>query len=149
MKVSYKCDYALKIILDLADYYQHQLEHRSDIAKRQDIPEKFLEQILRDLIKGGFVQSKKGPNGGYALSRPPAEISLGEVIRFIEGPVYPISCVDPEAHSACDFIPKCAFYDIWKEVGEAIVGIIDNIDFEQIQQKTSELKEKVSITYHI
>ncbi len=149
MKISYKCDYALKIILDLADYYPAQLVHRSDIARRQDIPEKFLEQILRSLIKGGFVQSKKGPNGGYALTRPPKEISLGEVIRIIEGPVYPISCVDPDAFPTCDFVPRCAFCGIWKEVGQAVANIVDNIDFRQMQQKTKKLREQEAIIYYI
>jgi Rrf2 family protein len=149
MKISYKCDYALKIILDLADYYPHQLVHRSEIARRQDVPEKFLEQILRSLIKGGFVQSKKGPNGGYSLSRPPKEISLGEVICLIEGSVYPISCVEPEAPPTCDFVPRCVFYDIWKEVGKTVAQIVDNINFEQLQQKASRLREEEAITYYI
>ncbi len=149
MKISYKCDYALKIILDLADYYPHQLVHRSEIAGRQDIPDKFLEQILRSLIQGGFVQSKKGPNGGYFLSRPPSEISMGAVIRFIEGSVYPISCVDPDASPTCDFVLRCVFCSIWKEIEVAITQIIDYTDFEQLRKKASGLREKEAITYYI
>lgn len=149
MKISYKCDYALKIILDLAEYYQHQLVHRHEIAARQDIPEKFLEQVLRSLKEGGFVQSKKGPNGGYSLNRPPKEISLGEIIRFIEGSVYPISCVEPGTPPTCNFVPRCVFYGIWEEVGEAIAQIVDNIDFAQLQQQASSLREEEALTYCI
>lgn len=149
MKISYKCDYALKIILDLAEYYQHQLVHRHEIAARQDIPEKFLEQVLRSLKEGGFVRSKKGPNGGYSLNRPPKEISLGEIVRFIEGSVYPISCVDPDALPTCDFVPRCVFHPIWGKVGETVANIVDNIDFAQLQQQASRLREEEALTYYI
>ncbi|MCP4399621.1 MAG: Rrf2 family transcriptional regulator [bacterium] len=149
MKISYKCDYALKIILDLAEHSQIRLVHRREIAKRQDIPERFLEQILRLLMKGGFVHSKKGPNGGYSLTRAPKEISLGDIVRFIEGPIFPIACVDPAAPSPCDFVPKCPFYGIWKDVGDAVAHIVDNTDFEQIQQQASALKGRENLIYYI
>jgi DNA-binding IscR family transcriptional regulator len=71
------------------------------------------------------------------------------VIRVIEGPVYPISCVDPEAPPTCDFVSRCAFHSIWKEVGEKIAQIVDTVNFEQLQQKASRLKEKEAIMYYI
>ncbi|MFC1517443.1 RrF2 family transcriptional regulator [Candidatus Margulisiibacteriota bacterium] len=149
MKVSYKGDYATKIILDLSEIYPNKLAHIEDIAKRQDIPQNYLEQILLTLKKGGFVQSKKGPNGGYSLTRRPEEISLGEIIRFIEGPVYPISCCDPQGTQTCKETKKCAFIGIWKEVGDGIANIVDNINFEQIKERTRKIREKEAISYHI
>ena len=94
MNISYKGDYSLKIILDLTFYYPDTMVHIEDISKRQDIPRKFLEQILLQLKRGGFVESKKGPNGGYFLAVAPKDILLGDVIRFVEGPIHPVSCID-------------------------------------------------------
>ena len=147
MKISYRCDYALKIILDLAERYPEEFIHRSDIARRQDIPEKFLEQILRTLMQGGYVRSKKGPKGGYALILHPQKITLGEIVRFIEGTIYPIACVDPGAPLTCDFVPKCVFRDVWQEVGQAVSNIVDHITFEQLRQQSAELREKFFMYY--
>lgn len=149
MKISHKCDYALKIILDLSEYYQLRKVHLSEIAERQDIPENFLEQIIRFLKKGGFIESKKGPNGGYFLTKSPKEILLGEIIRYIEGTIFPISCADPNGKCECDFIPKCAFLGIWKDIGDAINKIIDSYNFEQLLQQTLEMREGRTFTYCI
>lgn len=149
MKISYKGDYALKIVLDLAHNYPGNLAHIEDIAKRRDIPQNYLEQILLMLKKGGFVQSKKGPNGGYFLARLPKEISVGEVVRFMEGSVYPISCVDPKAIRTCNETKSCAFYEIWKKVGDAITGIVDNINFEQLKAKEKKIKAGGAVHYYI
>jgi len=86
MRVTYKGDYALKTILDLALHYERGPVTIHDLARRADIPIKFLEQILLNLKRGGFVQSRRGKIGGYFLARPPAGIKLGEVVRFIDGP---------------------------------------------------------------
>ena len=107
MKISYQTDYALKVILDLAKNYPSRLVHISDLSDRQDIPRKFLGQLLLKLKQGGYVLSKKGPKGGYALKHDPSKILLGDIIRFISGPLYPISCVDPEIKQGCDFKWKC------------------------------------------
>ncbi len=149
MRISYKGDYALKVILDLADNYPDTFIHIEDISRRQDIPQKYLEQILLTLKKGGFVQSKKGPNGGYFLTRAPREISLGEVVRFIEGPIYPISCVDPEAQKTCRETSTCVFCDVWKEVGDGIARIVDSIDFEQLKERSRKKTAKEVMYYSI
>ena len=149
MKISYKGDYALKIILDLALTYPDKLAHTKDIAQRQDIPKNYLDQIMLTLRQGGFVQSKKGPNGGYALTRPPKDITLGEVVRFIEGPIYPISCVDPDSPQSCDEVNKCGFYEIWQDVGLAISEIIDKITFEEIKHRALRLAQHNTNMYYI
>ncbi|MCP3932063.1 MAG: Rrf2 family transcriptional regulator, partial [Bacteroidetes bacterium] len=83
----------MKIILYLSNIYPEGTAHIKQIAESQDIPKKFLEQVLLLLKKGGFVQSKQGPKGGYFLARAPEEIYLGEVVRFLEGSIHPISCI--------------------------------------------------------
>ena len=131
MKITYKGDYALKAVLDLALHYSGESVTIHDIAQRIDAPVKFLEQVLLDLKKGGFVESRRGSIGGYLLSKPPADITIGEVVRFIEGPIEPISCVK-EKYSNCVDIRKCVFKSIWQRVAQATSDIIDNITFEEL-----------------
>jgi Rrf2 family cysteine metabolism transcriptional repressor len=131
MKISYKGDYALKAMLDLALHYNVDLVSSHDMAERIDAPIKFLEQVLLELRKGGFIESRRGNVGGYMLSREPGKITIGEVIRHIEGPIEPIACVK-EGYSNCVDINKCVLKKIWSKVYRATAEIIDNVTFEQL-----------------
>jgi len=131
MKITYKGDYALKAVLDLAIHYDGELVTSHEMAERIDTPVKFLEQILLDLKKGGFIESRRGKVGGYLLAKPPERITVGDVIRFIDGPVEPISCAK-DGYSACTDMYKCAFRKIWKDVSMATAGIVDNITFAEL-----------------
>ncbi len=142
MKITYKGDYALKVILDLAVNYGDGLVTIHELAKRLDIPIKFLEQILLDLKKGGFVESRRGKIGGYLLAKPPEQIKLGQVIRFIEGPIEPIACVERN-YSGCSDVYKCIFRKIWQDVAEATSHIIDEISFEDLANQVKLLKKKL------
>lgn len=146
MRLTYKGDYALKTLLDLALHYGNSPVTIHDLARRADIPIKFLEQILLDLKKGEFVESRRGSVGGYLLAKEPSYIKLGDVIRFMEGPIEPIACVDKEYHG-CGDISKCVFRDIWQDVGSAISDIIDAVTFEDLVNKVR--KEKKSVSYQI
>ena len=138
MRLTYKGDYALKTILDLALHYRKNPVTINDLAKRADIPTKFLEQILLDLKRGGFVVSRRGKVGGYLLARAPSEIKLGEVIRFIDGPIEPIACVDKN-YKGCNDINKCVFRSIWQQITELNSKITDNITFEDLVKKNKKL----------
>ena len=140
MKVTYKGDYALKAVLDLALHYDTDLVTSHDMAKRIDAPVKFLEQVLLDLKKGGFVESRRGNIGGYLLSRPPEEITIGDVLRFIDGPSEPISCVK-KGYSNCVDIRKCVFKRIWEKVSQATSDIIDNVNFQDLVSQVNSRKE--------
>jgi Rrf2 family protein len=146
MRITYKGDYALKTILDLAIHYGTGLVTIHDIAQRADIPIKFLEQVLLDLKKGGFVESRRGKVGGYLLAKHPSRIKLGEVIRFMDGPIEPIACVE-KGYSGCNDVYKCAFRKVWQEVFSATSDIIDNVNFEDLVNQTK--KQKESVVYHI
>jgi len=141
MKITYKGDYALKTILDLSFFHGRQAVKIEEISRRQDIPKKFLEQILLQLKQGGFVRSKKGPGGGYALARSPAKISMGEVIRFIEGPLAPIGCVNEIAKTFCDFEGRCGLNQVFREIRDAVSKIVDRTSFEDIKGKTLALMQ--------
>lgn len=134
MKITYKGDYALKTILDLALHHGNTPVAISDLSRRLDIPAKFLEQILLELKKGGFVQSRRGKIGGYLLVKAPAKIKLGEVIRFIDGSSNPVACVDKN-YKGCSDITTCVFRNIWQRVAASTSAIIDNITFEDLTKK--------------
>ena len=146
MKLTYKGDYALKAVLDLALHYNKELVISHDLAARIDAPIKFLEQVLMDLKKGGFVESKRGNIGGYLLSRPPAQITVGEVIRFIDGPIEPISCVR-DGYSKCVDINKCVFKKMWQKISKATSDVIDNVTFEELVSQFN--AEQKMFIYHI
>jgi Rrf2 family protein len=143
VKISYKGDYALKAVFELALKYYDDPERVvpiNEIAKFGDMPKKFLEQILLTLSKGGFVKSKRGINGGFYLARPPQEITIGDVIRFIEGPIEPIACVKDGYHG-CKDTKSCILRGVWKEVAHSISVVIDSTTFEELilryKQKTA------------
>lgn len=146
MHITYKGDYALKTMLGLALHYGNGVVTIHDLAKRLDIPLKFLEQVLLDLKRGGFVESKRGKIGGYLLAKLPSRIKLGEVIRFIDGPIEPIACVEKK-YTGCKDLYSCLFREIWKEVAGATAKIIDNITFEDL---VSEVRlKKQALVYAI
>lgn len=132
MRISYKGDYALKAILELSlRYGKSEAVSIGEIAASGDMPENFLEQILLTLKKGGFVKSKRGIKGGFYLAKNPGDITVGEVIRFIEGPTEPISCVE-EGYKGCKDLKNCILRDVWKEVDRAVSLVIDTVSFEEL-----------------
>ncbi|MBU0881487.1 MAG: Rrf2 family transcriptional regulator [Candidatus Omnitrophica bacterium] len=131
MRVTYRGDYALKVVLALALNYGKDVVTIHELAKRIDAPIKFLEQVLLDLKKGGFVESRRGKMGGYRLARPPGNITVGQVIRFIDGPTEPISCVR-KGYSSCGDMYKCVFRKVWQDVAKTTSDIIDNVTFEAL-----------------
>jgi Rrf2 family transcriptional regulator, cysteine metabolism repressor len=132
MRVSYKSDYALKAILDLA------LQHGSgspvtlnSMAARIDAPVKFLEQILAELKANGVVESRRGRIGGFRLSRAPETITVGQILRLVEGPTEPISCIRP-GYSGCKDVYTCVFRNVWQDVFKATSDVIDRVTFADL-----------------
>ena len=150
MKITYKGDYALKAILDLA-IHAGEVACIEEIAKREDIPEKFLEQILLMLKKGGFVKSKRGRAGGYYLARQPKDITMGEVIRYMEGPIEPISCILKKGGTHCDFASQCIFRDVFLDVSKCISAKIDSLTFADLKERHLKklAKESKYLSYSI
>lgn len=146
MRITYKGDYALKTVLDLAVHYGSGVVTIHDLAKRIDAPVKFLEQILLDLKRAGFVESRRGKVGGYTLAKPPSAIRLGEVVRFIDGPIEPIACAE-NRYSGCSDLYKCVFRKVWQDVTEATSDIVDNITFEDLANQIK--KSKNTLAYAI
>lgn len=142
MKITYRGDYALKAVLNLSLNYE-KIVTIHDLAKDAQMPIKFLEQVLLDLKRGGFVESRRGKIGGYLLAKHPSQIRLGDIIRFIDGPLEPISCLE-ERYEGCNDVYKCVFRSIWQRVAQATSNIVDNITFEDLVDQIRSNKETLS-----
>ena len=133
MKISSKGDYALRTILALALRVEDKSPVRlPEIAKDNNIPVKFLEQIMIQLKGAGFVTSRRGRHGGYLLAREPGRISLGEVIRLIDGPVAPVGCLSSSDYNACTQESQCVLKKVFHDIHARIGEIIDNITFRDL-----------------
>lgn len=131
MKFSKKGEYALRALLELTAHQPPALLQRHEIAERQNIPIEFLEQILLTLKNAGLLTSKRGVNGGYSLLKSPEEITLGQVIRLLDGPLAPIACVSKTAYQKCRDCPyaetdSCPIQQVMLDVRNAIAEILDN-----------------------
>ncbi|MCX5781216.1 MAG: Rrf2 family transcriptional regulator [Elusimicrobia bacterium] len=149
MKITYKGDYALKIILDLALLYNQGKTSIKEISKRQDIPRKFLEQIVTILKSAGYLKTERGSGGGISLSKDPAKITLGEIIRLIEGPTSPITCVSRSKYTKCDFEAKCALRTVFEKIRDRTSEIIDKTTFKDMVDKTKSLQKNIHPDYVI
>jgi len=132
-----KSKYGLKALLVLAQEAGRGPVLVSDLAERDAIPKKFLEAILRELKRHGMVLSKKGKGGGYLLRRRPAEITFGEVIRVLDGPLAAVSCVSQTAYMKCIECvdePTCGVRVAMKEVRDATARILDNTTLADVNK---------------
>lgn len=143
MKITYKGDYALKIILDLSLNYGSRMVQIKDISKRQDIPLKYLEQIVLVLKGAGYIRSKRGPVGGISLAKSPESITLGEIIRLMEGTTAPITCVKRISPSECSYMKHCPFVGVWIKIRDLTNAIVDNTTFAEMVKKYQLLNRKV------
>lgn len=119
MKISTKGRYALRLMIDLAINGENGLSSTKEIAERQDISRKYLEQIMTILNRAGFVKSERGSNGGYRLTRRPPEYTVGEILRLTEGSLAPVSCLDGDINT-CQRQSACATLMVWKKLDDAI-----------------------------
>jgi Rrf2 family protein len=133
--LSQKAKYALKALLLLAREPRGLPIHIADIARRESIPQKFLELILLELRKHGLVQSKKGKGGGYFLLKDAREIQYGSVIRIIDGPLAPVPCASETAYMRCRECPDeeaCGVRLVMRKVRNATAGILDNTSLADV-----------------
>jgi Rrf2 family transcriptional regulator, cysteine metabolism repressor len=130
MNISVKGEYALQAIFDLASNHTKEPIKIAEIARRQKIPQKFLELILASLKQGGFVESRRGAEGGYLLSKRPEAITIGEVLRFVEG--------RQEERSRLRRQSDSAFADLWERVDQAMDSVLDTTSFAQLAREWQE-----------
>lgn len=144
MEISVKSDYALRAVFDLACRDRSQPVKIADIAARQGIPQKFLELILSQLKQGGFLGSRRGAEGGYFLARPPEAITVGEILRHIDGPISPARAQLRENLPA-----DSPFPELWSEVEEALSGVLDRTTFAELVARWREKRGRQAANWQI
>ena len=142
MKISTRGRYALRLMMDIAINGQEEPVRIKDIARRQEISEKYLEQIVSVLNKAGFVKSSRGPQGGYRLMRAPAEYTAGSILCLIEGSLAPVACMDMDEND-CPRHERCATLFLWQRLHEAMKDIIENISLADLVAWQQELDAKL------
>ncbi|MDE6621055.1 MAG: Rrf2 family transcriptional regulator [Lachnospiraceae bacterium] len=130
MTISTKGRYALRIMLDLAGHIGETIKLK-DIASRQEISEKYMEQIIAVLNKAGYVRSTRGAQGGYQLVKAPKDYTVGMILRLTEGPLVPVECLSENA-LPCDRQGKCATVEVYRRIYEAVNNVIDTITLQDL-----------------
>ena len=135
MKISTKGRYALRLMLDVALNSNGSAVPLRDVAQRQEISDKYLEQIVTQLSRAGLVRSVRGAGGGYLLTRDPAEYTVGEILRTLEGNLAPVSCVDQDDVCRCGRTEQCVAVDVWREIQAAVSNVVDNITLADLVER--------------
>jgi Rrf2 family protein len=137
MKISTKGRYALRLMLDLALNYNGEFVSIKEISKRQEISDKYLEQIITVLNRAGFVKSVRGAQGGYMLAKAPAEYTVGMILRLMEGNLAPVSCLEDE-RNMCHRSPECVTVEVWEKINEAVNNVVDHITLADLVERYRE-----------
>ena len=142
MKLSLRGEYTLRALVVLGSSYGDKVVPIQSISREQNIPKRFLEQILNDLKSGGFLESRRGVTGGYRLAVPPAKLTLASVIRHVEGALAPVSCVSEQFYRKCSCPneAKCGIRSVMKEVRDAIVLILEKITVADLCDRVRQLE---------
>jgi Rrf2 family cysteine metabolism transcriptional repressor len=144
MRLSLRGEYALRALLVLGLNYGEGIVRIQAISEQQNIPKRFLEQILNDLKSAGIVQSRRGVAGGYRLAKSPDQISLASVVRHIEGALAPVSCVSEKFYEKCSCPDeaRCAIRSVMKEIREAVVEIAERITIAELCERSRKLQHE-------
>jgi len=149
MKLSTKGRYGVRAMFDLAMHSQEGAITLKSVAQREHISEKYLEHLFANLKKAGLIHSVRGAQGGYRLGRLPAEITLGDIIRVLEGPISPTECViEGDGHEDCERASACVMRLVWCRVKEQINAILDDITLADVCEEQRRLGGE-GYMYHI
>jgi Rrf2 family protein len=154
MKLSTRGDYAVRALLELSTSEQGEAMPLSVLVERTRIPSKYLEQILMRLRTARVVRGKRGVHGGYMLARDPQQVTVGEVIRAMDGPLAPSLCASQTAHASCPAYrcpseESCVMRGLWVEVRDAIADIVDHTTFGDLARRTQEQRMGQRQMYYI
>lgn len=134
MKISTKGRYAVRVMLDLALNSTGECIKVKDIAARQGISEKYLEQIISALSLAGYVKSTRGAQGGYRLAKAPEEYTVGMILRVTEGSLAPVACLE-DGSDACDRCDTCETLEVWRELADAINAVVDGVTIADLANR--------------
>jgi len=150
LKLSTRGEYGLRAMFDLAQHFGEGPTSLKSVAERQDISEHYLEQLIASLRKSGLVRSIRGAQGGYILAREPAEITVGDVIRVLEGPIAPMDCVNEEEAESCNRASYCITKGIWERLRDSVNSVLDSITLQDMCDEAEKARQKGDyLMYHI
>jgi Rrf2 family protein len=135
--------------MELAKHYGHGPVAISQIAASQAIPQRFLENILNDLRPTGLIESRRGIQGGYLLAKDPAAITVGEIIRSVEGPLDPVRCMGDKSSTLCPMKESCALIQLWNRAKAAVEAVYDGVSFRDLVEEEKRLSKPPVIDYSI
>lgn len=144
MKISTKGRYALRLMLDLALNNTGEPVRIKDIAARQEISDKYLEQIISVLNKAGYVKSIRGPQGGYLLTREPEKYTVGMILRLTEGSLAPVPCLDDEVNT-CERQDSCATLRLWQMLDAAVSDVVDRVTLADLVEWQAQILDNYVI----
>jgi Rrf2 family transcriptional regulator, cysteine metabolism repressor len=148
LSISQKCQYAVRATLELAKHYGQGPLPISEIAAKQAVPPRFLEIILNEMRQGGFVGSRRGVQGGYVLLIDPRKLSVGRIIRFVDGPFDPVSCKRGD-NKPCPLKGRCSLIELWQQAKVAIEQVYDSATFQDLADRELEIQESVKADFCI
>lgn len=144
MKLSTKGRYGSRLMLALAINNGKGPMFLKDIAREEEISEKYLSQLIIPLKSAGLVNAGRGAHGGYTLSKPPSQIKLIQVVQAVEGPLMPVECVNNP--SVCNRVDRCVTRDIWQEIGMKILETLDSVTLEDLALRQKDKRKGISLT---
>lgn len=137
MKISTKGRYALRTLVDLAQHSEEGLIPLKDVAARQGISQKYLEQIVTQMNKAGFLHGVRGPQGGYRLAREPKEYTLAEILQVMEGDLAPVACLENQPNQ-CERYENCATVKMWEGLYQTMLDYLNGITLQQLVDSAGE-----------
>lgn len=149
MNLSRKCQYALRALFELARRQEQGSLTSREIAEAQSIPTNFLELILKELRQAGWLDSTRGPSGGYTLAVSPGVLSVGEVIRFIDGPLAPVKCMAGSGGRHCAKKNRCPFARLWDRAESYLSELYDTTSLQDIVDEHAAATTPLVANYHI
>ncbi len=139
LRLSTKVQYGVRAMFEIAKDYKSGPITIKEISKRQGVSISYLEQLLNKLRKGGLISSRKGPGGGYTLSKKPADISIGEILSILEGPIAITQCLETDPKStSCSRVDGCVARLLWKSLGEKISGFLTTITLKDLLKEEAQ-----------
>lgn len=149
MALSQKSQYAVRAVFELAKRQETGATRIGEIAEAQAIPRRFLENILNHLKGGGFVESARGRDGGYFLTRQARDLTVGEILRFMEGPLSPVDCGNNAKKDTCPMYGHCPFISLWQRAEKALEGVYDGTTFRELVVDEAEARREGHVDYSI
>lgn len=151
VNITTRGQYGVKAMFELALRYGDGAVPLREVARQQNLPDNYLEQLMGPLRKAGLVRSVRGAQGGYMLARDPAEITIGDVLRVLEGPITPVDCAadDPEAYAYCADGEACTVRGVWVKIRDAVNEVVDSITLADLREQELAKQSRRRLVYYI